>query len=79
MYAEGAALPLQHPFGRELARALCPGFFLGEVGPALGAQPPVGAGMHASLWQPVTFTLVAEFKTHGFLPLMSLSVLLAYR
>jgi len=79
MYAGDAALPLLHPLGRELARALCPGFFLGEVGPALGTQPSAGAGLHSTLWQSVALALVAEFEAHGFLPLMSLSVLLAYR
>ena len=78
MYAGGAALPLQLSCW-DITKALCLGFFLAEVCPALGAQPPVGAGMHATLWQPVTFTLVAELETHSFLPLRSLSVLLAYR
>jgi hypothetical protein len=50
-----------------LAKALCLGFFLGEMCPTLCAQPPVGAGLHATLWQPVTLTGTAKFKTHSFL------------
>jgi hypothetical protein len=63
MYAEVAALPLQQLL-LGLAGALCPGFFLGEMCPTLCAQPSFWAGLHATLWQPVTLTGIAKFKTH---------------
>ena len=34
--------------------------------PALGAQPSLGAGLHATLWKPVTLTGAAKFKAHVF-------------
>jgi hypothetical protein len=55
---------LRFPLGWEFAKALCLGFFLGEVCPTLCAQPAFGAGLHATLWQPVTLTGIAKFKTH---------------
>ena len=57
---------LRFPLGWEFAKALCLGFFLGEVCPTLGAQPSFCAGLNATLWQPVTFTGGAKFKTHGY-------------
>jgi hypothetical protein len=66
VYAGVAALPLQQLL-LELAKALCLGFFLGEVCPTLCAQPPVGAGLNATIGEPVTFAGGAKFKTHDFL------------
>lgn len=52
---------------RELTKASRLGFFLGEVGPALGAQPAIRAGLHASLWHSFALALVAEFEQcHSF-------------
>jgi hypothetical protein len=51
--------------GWELARALCPGFFLHECNPASSTHPPFGAGLHASIGEPVSLTFVA--KDHDFL------------
>jgi len=58
---------LRFSSGMGLAKALCLGFFLREMCPTLCAQPTIGAGLHATLWQPVTLTGSAKFKTHDFL------------
>jgi hypothetical protein len=58
---------LRFSLQRGLAKALCLGFFLGEMCPTLCAQPSFWAGLHATLWQPVTFAGTAKFKTHDFL------------
>ncbi len=58
---------LRFSLQRGLAKALCLGFFLGEMCPTLGAQPSFCAGLNATLWQPVTLTGAAKFKTHDFL------------
>lgn len=66
MYAGGAALPLQRLW-LGTYQGFMPWFFLGEVCPALSAEPPVRAGVNATLGQSVAFTLVAEFKDcHSF-------------
>lgn len=57
---------------------LCPGFFLREVRPALGAHPLGGASLNATIGESVALAGGAEFEAH-LLPLMSFSVLLAYR
>lgn len=61
MYAGGAVSHAATPV-EELARALCPGFFLAKVGPALGTQPSGWTGLNTTLGQSVSLALGAEFK-----------------
>lgn len=55
------------PFERELTKASRLGFFLGEVGPALGTQPTILAGLHATFWHSFALALGTEFEqSHSF-------------
>jgi hypothetical protein len=55
--------------GWELARALCPGFFLHECNPAPSAHPAGLAGLHASIGEPVAFACGTEFHHQALKPL----------